>query len=81
MMPNNNPLCARPGCALIMLLPMLLLSACATPSQICADISPRLPSRPAVRQPLPPLPYSASVRLSSERWQKQLTGTPATSKP
>lgn len=80
-MPNNKLLNASRNCALTMLLPMLLLAACATPSPICADASPQIPSMPAVRQPTPPLPYSASARIDIERWQKQLTGTDLTSKP
>lgn len=67
--------------ALTMLLPMLLLAACATPSPPAATSCPKLPAPPAVRQPVPPLPYSASARIDINWWQKQLTATPATSKP
>ena len=58
-----------------------LLTACATPSPSYVSGCPQVPLMPAVRQPIPSLPYSASVRLELENWRNRLTATPAMSRP
>jgi len=65
----------------LMLLPLsLLLTACAGPSPVlCKEMTPVV--MPALTEPLPQQSYSRSVSESFSRWQKKLTGTPATSKP
>ena len=64
--------------ALMLMLPVLLLAGCATPSTPSVISCPQLPQKPVAQQPTPPLPYSASVRLKLEGWQKRLTDTQAT---
>ena len=64
------------------LLPLAaLLSACATPLPASRPHCPQLPPKPVATQPPPRLPYSASARINIERWQQQLTATPATQPP
>lgn len=60
---------------LMLLLPALLLSACATPLRVSSESCPEPPPKPSATQGTPPLPYSASARINIEKWQKQLMGT------
>lgn len=75
------PRSAKQNSVLITLLPMLLLSACATPSPPLASDCPQIPPPPEVRLPLPVSTYSASAAQQLSNWQQRLTPTPATSKP
>ena len=65
----------------LMLLPLsLLLTACAGPSPVlCRQPAPV--QMPALTEPLPQQSYSRSASENFNRWQKKLTGTPATLKP
>ena len=71
----------KPASRLSYLALAALLTACATPSPSYVSGCPQVPSMPAVRQPIPSLPYSASVRLDMENWRNALTATPAMSRP
>lgn len=66
--------------AVILLLIVMLLAGCHTqPTAPCVE--PALPTKPALRQPLPKESYSISVERDLSRWQQMLTVTPPTSKP
>ena len=71
-MPQPN---AKPSSALMLLLPAVLLTGCATPSTPSAPICPAIPSPPQLRQPIPQQSYSESARTNIEAWQRRLIGT------
>ena len=59
---------------------VLHLSAChSLPTQPCEP--PVLPTMPALTEPLPSVSYSISVGQRIRSWAKELTDTPATSRP
>jgi len=64
----------KPSCAMLQLLPAVLLTACATASTPSAPICPAIPSPPQLRQPIPQQSYSDSARTDIETWQKRLIG-------
>lgn len=70
---------------LMLLLPALLLSACATPSRVSSESCPNPPPKPNATQQAPRLPYSASARIAISEWQKRLMDTlqtqPSVSQP
>ena len=76
------------GWSLLMLTCALALPGCAATSTVRAPAEcPSLPSRPALTQPLPSTPYSASaqtelndLQAAMQRWQQRLTGTRLTPK-
>lgn len=59
---------------------VMLLSACHTlPTTPCVE--PKVPTQPALQQPLPKESYSASAQRDFNKWQQTLTDTPQMSKP
>lgn len=67
--------------ALLLLLPMLLLTACATPATDSAGSFPAPPPMPPVSTPQPTKPYSQTVSDDIKRWEKELTDTLSTLPP
>ena len=66
----------------LLLLPLLLLATgCASLSTPSAPVCPQLPLPPAVTQPQPLQPYSATAQKNIEGWQKLLIVPPAMSAP
>lgn len=63
------------GCRLMLMVPVLLLAACASNSPRVEVASPRLPLPPSLTTPMPSQTYSESARLDIQRWQERLTGT------
>lgn len=70
-MPRN----ARTSCAMTLLLPVVLLTGCATPSTQSVPICPAIPQPPQLRQPIPQQSYSSSAQTLIEAWQRRLIGT------
>lgn len=73
-MPFNNPKSARSKTPLLLLLPAVLLTACAHSSP-APSVSPVLPPPPSLSTPLPPVSYSLSVGQKLQTWQKRLMDT------
>lgn len=63
---------------LLLVTPVALLTACATPSTPSAPASPALPSPPPLSQPIPQQSYSDTVRALLQTWQQKLMPTQAT---
>lgn len=62
---------------LLLLLPALLVTACATTSPTTTSC-PALPSLPSARTPQPSKPYLESARDQLKSWQDRLRATPLT---
>ena len=77
MKPTAAPPRAPKANSALLLVLALSLTACATSSPPPPQ-AVRLPARPALTEPIPPEPYSASVRRSLSSWAEQLTPTPPT---
>ena len=61
--------------AVLLMLPALLATGCATTSpQVCEPA--RNPPPPAISTPLPSVDYSDSAKQTIEAWRQQLKGTP-----
>ena len=73
-MPQSNGIKLSARLLLLLLLPM---TGCASPSMPSAPVCPTLPQMPAVTQPQPLQPYSVTAQKNIEGWQKSLTGIPA----
>ena len=69
-MPQPN---AKRNCALMLLLPAALLTACAAPSTNFVQASPTLPQAPSLREPIPQQSYSERASANIEQWQSRLT--------
>ena len=75
-MPPSKPLKnAHKPTRLALLLPVLMLTACAHNSPVCPVESQPLPTAPSVSTPAPPQPYSESASQNIKRWQGLLMGT------
>ncbi len=77
MKPTAAPPSAPRHTSALLLVLALSLTACATPSPPQAG-QVRLPARPALTEPIPPVSYSELVRRSLSSWAEQLTPTPPT---
>ena len=77
-MPQPN---AKPSSALMLLLPAVLLTACAAPSMNSVQVSPTLPPPPSLREPIPQQSYSERARTNIEAWRKQLIESLQAGKP
>ena len=60
---------------LALLLPVLMLTACAHNSPVCLPESPQLPTPPSVSTQQSQVPYSESASANIKRWQDRLTST------
>ena len=68
----------RPGprlCKLMLAVPVLLLTACASNSPACLPVSQPLPAPPLMSTPQPQESYSARAQRNIEQWQLRLMGT------
>lgn len=63
---------------LLLLLPAVLLTGCATPSTASAPVCPAFPSPPPLSQPIPQPSYSERAQRDIATWQQRLTATPVT---
>ena len=59
----------------MLLLPAVLLTACAAPSMNSVQVSPTLPPPPSLREPIPQQSYSERARTNIEAWRNRLIGT------
>ena len=74
---KEPPLPAKWLCAVIVIVLIANLSACATRSAvICPE--PVLPAMPALSEPIPPESYSLHVQRLLSKWEAALIGTPQT---
>lgn len=58
----------------LMLVSLLCLSACATPSQPSPSACPVLPTAPSLKQSEPTEPYSQTVEKRMQAWDEMLKG-------
>lgn len=63
---------------LMLLMLVLVLTACATPPEPSL-LKPAPVTKPALSEPLPSVPYSRSAASAIKNWQTELTATSATS--
>lgn len=77
MTPTN----VKSNFAILLVLPVLLLSGCGLLSTHSVPPSlencPVIPPAPPLMQPLPSQSYLESARINIEEWLKRLTDTPA----
>lgn len=78
--PKTQPPSVRWLCAAMLLAAAPLLSGCPGPLIRPCETLP-LPKPPALTEQLPSVSYSKQAQTNIEAWQKQLTDTPAMSKP
>ena len=72
---KSNPPSARFNPAVLLILPALLATGCATTSpQVCEPA--KNPPPPAISTPLPSVDYSVNAKSLIEEWRKQLKATP-----
>lgn len=60
----------------MLLLPVLMLMACASNSPQPTSALPQLPKKPSLTTPVPSQSYSVSAQQDMQRWQKRLMDTP-----
>ncbi len=66
---------AKRSCALMLMLPAVLLTGCAAPSTNSVQVSPTLPQPPSLREPTPQQSYSERASTNIEAWRSKLIGT------